>query len=228
VRRIPAAALDELPEFAERVRWFLSHRAESSAQAVTVADDGTLLLSVVSPEKLAVLARTLFAEDEFLSPFGIRSVSKAHGAAPYSAWVGDVHLGSVTYEPGESTSGLFGGNSNWRGPIWMPVNHLIVTGLRRFASFLGDDTHVRVPTGDGRELTLAAAGDELAERLVSLLRPGADGTVPAAAGRDWPEGLLLFHEYFHGETGEGLGAAHQTGWTALIADLVLRRNRDVL
>jgi len=228
VRRIPADALEELPEFAERVRWFLSHRSESCQEALSVAPDGSLLLSVVSPERLAVLARTVFSEQEFLSPFGIRSLSKAHRGAPYTASVNGVTLGPVAYEPGESSSGLFGGNSNWRGPVWMPINHLIITGLRRFASFLGEDSHVRVPSPDGRALTLAEAGDEIASRLVSLLVPAPDGTVPAAAGRPWPEGLLRFHEYFHGDTGEGLGADHQTGWTALLVDMILRRNRDVL
>jgi hypothetical protein len=127
----------------------------------------------------------------------------------------------VDYEPGESTTGLFGGNSNWRGPVWLPINALLVESVRRFARHLGPGFTLELPTGSGRSATLAQAADELSRRLVSLLLPDADGRRPAANGRPWPDGLLLFHEYFHGDIGAGLGASHQTGWTALLAHLVL-------
>ena len=162
--------------------------------------------------------------DELLSPHGLRSVSARHRQEPYSAVLDGVTIGPVTYEPGESQSGLFGGNSNWRGPVWLPANHLVVTALRRLHGFYGDATKLPFPTAESDNLlTIGQVGDALADRLISLLRPGPDGRRPAEGRDTWPVGLLWFHEYFHGDTGAGLGASHQTGWTALLADLILRR-----
>jgi hypothetical protein len=129
----------------------------------------------------------------------------------------------VDYEPGESSTGLFGGNSNWRGPVWLPLNALLVEAMRRFDKHLGADFVVEVPTGSGHQVSLGEAAEELSRRLVGLLLPADDGQVPASGKRSWPDGLLWFHEYFHGDTGEGLGASHQTGWTALLAHLVLTK-----
>jgi len=224
-RVIRPEVLEALPEFATRVAWYRSHRLDPSCSVVTEGEDGSLLLAVVTPDRLERVLGRLFDEAEFLSPYGVRSLSAAHREAPYQAEVGGVTLGPVDYEPGESRTGLFGGNSNWRGPIWLPLNHLLVTALRRYGDFLGESRRIPVPSGGGSPLTVSEAGDELARRLVALYRPGPDGRPPAAGQRPWPEGLLWFHEYFHGDTGEGLGASHQTGWTALLADLVLRHNR---
>jgi len=178
------------------------------------------LFAIVTPAQLRRLLDRTFDEAEFLSPHGIRSVSAIHRSHPFTIAL-DGQSFRVDYEPGESTTALFGGNSNWRGPVWMPLNVLIVESLRRFDRHLGSAFTVLMPADDGRDVTLAEAADELSHRLVSLLIPDDAGRLPAAGSRSWPSGLLLFHEYFHGDTGEGLGASHQTGWTALAAHLVL-------
>lgn len=193
---------------------------------------GEHLLSLIDPDKLRrVLARVL-DEGEFLSRFGVRSLSKRH------AWhqdLGDlpgVGPARIDYQPGESASGLFGGNSNWRGPLWLPTNYLLIQSLEKYHRYLGTSFTVAAPGLDSQELTLRAIANRLAERLVDLFRRGADGRIPAypadsplQADPHWRD-LHLYHEYFHAETGEGLGAAHQTGWTALIANLVFRRYRQ--
>jgi len=169
----------------------------------------------------------MLAEDEFLSPYGLRALSRRHGDEPFVIDLGGSTF-SVDYEPGESTTGLFGGNSNWRGPIWFPVNYLLVEAVTRFARFYGDDLLVEHPTGSGTQVTLAALADDLASRLVSIFLDDSNGRRPVfgdvelfQSDPDWHD-FLPFHEYFHGETGRGVGASHQTGWTGLVADLVLR------
>ncbi|MGH3745217.1 MAG: MGH1-like glycoside hydrolase domain-containing protein, partial [Mycobacteriales bacterium] len=221
-RMLPAAALDALPSFRSHFRWFLEHR-EPGSPFVVPDGTGAFLLTAVPVDRLRRLVPALLDEAEFLSPYGLRSLSKAHAARPYSIEVGGTWTPPVDYEPGESTTALFGGNSNWRGPVWFPLNALVITALRRRGPFYGDRVTVQLPTGTGPSLRLDAAADVLAARLVSLFVPGGSGQPPAAGPRgDWPAGLLQFHEYFHGDTGAGLGASHQTGWTALVADLVLR------
>jgi hypothetical protein len=172
----------------------------------------------------ALLARML-DEEEFLSPYGIRSLSRAHAAHPYQHQV-DGRTFTVRYEPGESSSGLFGGNSNWRGPVWLPVNALLVEALRKFHRFYGPALKVECPTRSGRLLSLDEVADELVRRVTRLFLRGADGRRPCDGGRaplaPGDEDLLLFHEYFHGDDGHGLGAAHQTGWTALVAEMLRR------
>jgi hypothetical protein len=174
------------------------------------------------------LLRRMLDPAEFLSDHGVRSLSKAHHDQPYYFHCGRTEL-SVSYLPGESDSGLFGGNSNWRGPVWMPVNFLIIEALRRFHLYYGDDFRVECPTGSGRFLSLAGVADELARRLSGLFLRGPDGRRAAFGGserfRDDPyfRDHLLFHEYFDGDTGRGLGASHQTGWTGLIAYLLQPR-----
>ncbi|MDE1976481.1 MAG: glucosidase, partial [Elusimicrobia bacterium] len=176
-------------------------------------------------ERLARVLARAFDEGEFLSPYGVRSLSKAYGEKPYSAdFFGEAR--AVRYAPGESDSRLFGGNSNWRGPVWFPINYLLVSSLKRYHHFYGDSFLIEFPTGSGRQVTLGQAADELARRLTRLFVPDAQGRRPfygsgssLAADPGWKD-ETLFHEYFHGETGRGLGASHQTGWTALVAPLL--------
>jgi hypothetical protein len=161
-------------------------------------------------------------EDEFLSPYGIRSLSRIHAERPFAVEVnGEVHR--VAYEPAESSTGLFGGNSNWRGPVWFPPNYLLIEALERYHHFYGDTLQVECPTGSGRRMHLGDVAHELATRLSRLFLPGADGRRPShgderryADDPYWKD-HVLFHEYFDGDTGRGAGASHQTGWTALVA-----------
>ena len=186
-----------------------------------------VLLGVVGIPRVLRLLSRLFDEDEFLSPYGLRAVSKELGVHPFVLDVGDMHS-SIDYEPAESTTGMFGGNSNWRGPIWMPVNFLVVEALTRYARFFGDELKVEYPTGSGVEHTLDEIASDLRERLISLFLVGEDGRRPCFG---WVSRLqddpawkdnVLFNEYFHGDNGAGLGASHQTGWTGLVAELILR------
>jgi hypothetical protein len=219
--------IEGLPGFRKRMEWFLRNRADLG-QHVAYCDRGAhghRLLAVPSRERLERVLRYLLDESEFLSPHGIRSVSRVHLERPYVFRVGSMEH-RVDYTPGESTSGLFGGNSNWRGPIWFPINFLIVEALERYAHFYGEGLRVECPTGSGRMVTLDGAAREIASRLASIFLPDAEGVRPFhGTDRRWAEdphwqGLTLFHEYFHGETGRGLGASHQTGWTALAVPLI--------
>ena len=189
-----------------------------------------LLLSVVSPEHLRRLLAEVLDEESLLSPYGLRSISRRHREHPFTVQVGDVSA-TVDYEPAESRSGLFGGNSNWRGPVWFPLNYLVVEALERYHRFLGDAFTVECPTGSGRMLTLQGVADELRRRLIAIFLPGPDGRRPlyGAVERyhtdpEW-QGLLEFHEYFNGDDGAALGASHQTGWTGLVAALIAGRGQ---
>jgi hypothetical protein len=187
-----------------------------------------LLLGVVGVDKVFRVFEKLFDESEFLSPHGLRALSRFHLDHPYELVVGDVHA-VIDYEPAESTTSMFGGNSNWRGPIWFPLNYLLVHAVGRYGKFFGDDVSVEYPTGSGEKATLSAVAEDLRQRLVSLFLVGPDGKRPCFGGvpklQDDPrwQDYLLFNEYFHGDNGAGLGASHQTGWTGLIADLIRRR-----
>jgi hypothetical protein len=166
-------------------------------------------------------------EGEFLSPYGVRAISRYHAEHPYVLQV-DGMTYTVDYQPAESNTGLFGGNSNWRGPIWFPLNFLIVEALQQFHHYYGDDFRVECPTGSGQYLTLDGIADEISHRLIRIFLRDGDGRRPVFGEqetfqrdphwRDYP----LFHEYFHGDTGRGVGASHQTGWTALVAKLIDR------
>jgi hypothetical protein len=187
-------------------------------------DDRRLLLSLVTPDWLSRIMTTLFDEQAFLSPHGLRSLSKRH-TTPYR--IPNLPGASIEYEPAESRIAMYGGNSNWRGPIWLPVNYLIIRALLQYKQFVGADTTIEYPTGSGRELALREVAGDLADRLVSIWLPGPDGRRPVYGGVEklqndpaWRDNLLFF-EYFHGDNGAGLGAMHQTGWTALVADLIL-------
>jgi len=227
---IGQGTLDKLPEFAIRCDWFVEHR-EAFAHLFHMHERGGhegRLMSIVSPDRLRRVLAWLLDESEFLSPHGVRALSAAHREHPFSVDLGGMTY-TVDYSPGESTTGLFGGNSNWRGPVWFPVNYIVIEAVRRFARFFGDDFRVEYPTHSGVELTLGQVADALGDRLVSIFTPGADGRRPVFGGDEkfqtdpvW-HALIPFHEYFHGDTGRGVGASHQTGWTGLVADLLIRR-----
>jgi hypothetical protein len=191
-----------------------------------------LLLSVVGPDRLERILARLFDPAEFLSPHGLRALSAYHRDHPYQLNV-DGSSSQVDYEPAESTTAMFGGNSNWRGPLWFPLNYLLITALERYYAFFGDDLRVEYPAGSGRRLPLDDIARDLQDRLISLFVPGADGRRPCFGTVDrlqhdpeWKDNLV-FSEYFHGDTGAGLGASHQTGWTGVIADIILRRHGAV-
>ena len=220
--------LDRFPGFKRRMQWFSENRQdliESCASMTQRPDGARALFSLVTPEQLRRVLRFMLDENEFLSPHGIRSVSLYHRDHPYVMKTGGVEY-RMSYDPGESTTGMFGGNSNWRGPIWLPINYLILESLRRYHQYLGDDFRVECPTGSGQMMTLLEVFHELARRLSTIFLPDERGERPVFQGIDiyrndphWRD-LVLFHEYFHGDTGKGLGASHQTGWTGLIAKLL--------
>ncbi len=187
----------------------------------------TRQISVVPPVRLGQLLGEMLAEDGFLSPHGLRALSLRHRDHPFHLDLGGL-TAEVDYEPGESTSGLFGGNSNWRGPVWMPINFLVIMSLRNWDAFMGDDFTVDYPTGSRNAVRLRDVAEDIAARLVSIWLHDADGRRPVQGtiekfrtDPEWHD-LLLFHEYFHGDTGAGIGASHQTGWTGLVAHLICR------
>ena len=219
--------IERLPGFAKRMRWFLDNRADLGRHISCMQRrDGAeqrrqRLLAIPSHDRLLRVLRYLLDEQEFLSPFGIRSVSRIHREQPYVFRANGEEF-RVEYVPGESNSGLFGGNSNWRGPIWFPINYLLIEALERYHHFYGDELRVECPVGSERMLTLREVADDLAGRLARMFVPDERGGRPChgadrrfAEDRHW-RNLILFHEYFHGETGRGVGANHQTGWTALV------------
>jgi hypothetical protein len=220
--------LEGMPDFRARMQWFLENMPEISAHldnSVSTPKGPRYLLSLVQRERLPRVLRYMLDENEFLSPYGLRSLSKFHLQHPYT-----INLGGgerrIAYEPGESHTATFGGNSNWRGPVWFPTNFLLIEALQRFHWYYGDEFTVEFPTGSGKQANLWDVAKELSRRLSRLFLKQSDGARPAMAALDrfrkdphWRD-LLLFNEYFHGDTGEGLGASHQTGWTALVAKLL--------
>ena len=224
VEVLDAEVFRRLPEFTFRLKWFLGYRPDL-ADLVSRWNEPSgerHLLSLLRGHRLKKLLLRMLDETEFLSDHGVRSLSKVHAAHPYGFDHDGTHF-EVGYVPGESQSGLFGGNSNWRGPVWMPVNYLLVESLREFHSYYGDDFTVECPVGSATMLTLDQVADELSRRLCRLFLHGPDGARPALADAGAPDGHVLFHEYFDGDTGRGLGASHQTGWTGLVALLLDRR-----
>ncbi|MFY9551953.1 MAG: glucosidase, partial [Thermoanaerobaculia bacterium] len=222
-----AKILDRFPGFKRRMEWFVANRPDLISKCASMTERGEeqrILFSVVTPDMLRQMLRYMLDESEFLSPHGIRSVSRYHKDQPYTTNTGGIEH-RLTYEPGESTSGVYGGNSNWRGPVWFPINYLILESLRRYHQYFGDDFKVECPTGSGTMMTLREVYQELARRLASIFLPDATGERPVFQGiqiyRNDPhwKDLVLFHEYFHGDTGKGLGASHQTGWTGIVAKL---------
>jgi hypothetical protein len=223
VEVLESETLDQLPGFKKRMEWFLKYRKNQSWQATR--DNGHLLLAIPLQERLIRVVRYLLDETEFLSPHGVRSVSRTHERNPYVFRAGGEEF-AVRYSPGESDSGLFGGNSNWRGPIWFPVNYLLIESLEKYSHFYGDGLKVECPTGSGRFVVLADAAREISRRLASLFIPDRFGKRPCHgedlryATDEHFRDLVLFYEYFHGDTGRGVGASHQTGWTGLVAKLL--------
>ena len=227
VEVIDPSVLNRLPDFARRLQWILERRPYL-ARHVSRWNEGGVgdrkLLSLLRGHRMKALLQRMLDEDEFLSPYGIRSLSKVHKDHPFVLNEQGTSF-TVRYDPGESTSNMFGGNSNWRGPVWMPMNYLIIEALRRFHTYYGDDFRVEYPTRSGEDFSLAEIADRLQERLIALFRKDASGQRPSRkhptrTGSVGGDDLLLFHEFFDGDTGRGLGASHQTGWTALVINLL--------
>jgi hypothetical protein len=221
--------IERLPGFKKRLQWFLRNRRDLYPQISMLDTQGdNRLLAIPSKERLTRVLLRLLDEKEFLAPYGIRSVSAVYGEHPYEFRI-DGNVRTVQYDPGESSTEIFGGNSNWRGPVWMPVNYILLEALERYHHFYGDDFKVECPVGSGKMLTLREVSREINRRLCGLFLPDAEGAAPWQGGREiWKDehwrGLMNFNEYFHADTGRGCGADHQTGWTALIA----RCMRDLL
>jgi hypothetical protein len=227
VETLEPETVDRLPGFKRRLQWFLDNRPDFRTHVETVAtDDGPRrFLSLVNRERLRSVCRYLLDPEEFLSEFGIRALSRVHKAKPYVLTVmGMDHR--VDYEPAESSTGLFGGNSNWRGPIWFPVNYLLIESLQKFHHFLGDGFQVEFPSGSGQTANLWNVAADLSRRLTRIFLRDASGRRPVFGGTELFQAdphfreHVLFHEYFHGDDGSGIGASHQTGWTGLVAKLI--------
>jgi hypothetical protein len=227
VETLDPRVVDKLPGFKRRLQWFIENRPELSEHIESAStDDGPRrFLSLVNRFRLKRVLRIMLDENEFFSPFGIRAISRVHHDHPYTLGVnGAEHR--VDYEPAESSTGLFGGNSNWRGPIWFPVNFLLIESLQKFHYYLGDGYKVECPTGSGKTATLWQIAGEISQRLTRIFLRDKDGRRPVFGGTEkfqsdphWRD-LIPFHEYFHGDNGAGIGASHQTGWTALVAKLI--------
>ncbi|HWW54793.1 MAG TPA: hypothetical protein VNY84_13535 [Acidimicrobiales bacterium] len=233
VTTLESSTLDHLAGFRARMDWFVANKGQYANGCIASMAHGEgerHLLAVVPPDRLVRLLECVLGEQEFLSPHGLRSLSCVHRDQPFRIDLGGV-TSSVDYEPAESSTALFGGNSNWRGPVWFPLNLMIIDALARYHAFLGDAFTVEHPTGSGRRLSLVDVADDLARRLVSLFLDDGDGRRPVVGnvGRfqtdpTWHE-VIPFYEYFHGDTGAGLGASHQTGWTGVVVDLLIGRSR---
>jgi hypothetical protein len=228
VEILESELLDQLPDFKRRMKWFLDYRPDLAALVSDWNEAGRgdrRLLSLLRGQRMKKLLQRMLNETEFLSDYGIRSLSRAHRDQPYAVNCANMPV-SVHYQPAEAESGMFGGNSNWRGPIWFPVNYLLITSLRRFAGFYGEDFKIECPTGSGMWLSINEVADELSRRLIGIFRKDANGRRPAHGHTQRLQNdphfndYLLFHEYFHGDNGHGLGASHQTGWTGLVAKLL--------
>ncbi|PIB29598.1 glucosidase [Maribacter sp. 4U21] len=226
VLTIQKETLDKLPKFKASVVWFKKYRSENLKYPVIqeFAEGEDLLLSLVPRDRMQLLIKSLLDEKEFLSPYGIRSLSKIH-QKPYEIEIEGINY-SINYEPAESTVSLFGGNSNWRGPVWMPLNYLFIHSLREYFSYCGNDLKFEYPTGGTKKLNLQEISTELSKRLIKIFEKDEKGNRPFNAlyettyQKEHFKDHILFYEYFHGENGRGLGASHQTGWTALVANLI--------
>ena len=218
----------KLPDLWSKIESYRQRRPELAGLVSRWNEQGVQgrrLFSLARVFRMTKMLRRMLDEEEFLSPFGVRALSRSYLDRPYDFEYDGVHY-RVSYEPGESTDALFGGNSNWRGPVWMPVNYMLIENLRRFYQFYGDGLTVECPTGSGTMMTLNQVADELCRRLLSLFLRGPDGRRPVFGNYEKfqvdPQfkDYILFHEYFHGDNGRGCGASHQTGWTGLIANLI--------
>jgi hypothetical protein len=234
VETLEPELLEQLPGFAGRLEWLLKNRPDLASLVSRWKDCGEgerHLLSLLRGHRMKCLLRRMLDETEFLSDYGVRALSKVHEREPYRLDAGGM-TNEVGYWPAESKNGLFGGNSNWRGPIWMPVNYLLIESLQKFHHYYGDDFKVECPTGSGKFVSIGAVADELSRRLAKLFMKGDDGQRPVLkyhpklASDPHFKDYVLFHEYFHGDTGRGVGASHQTGWTGLIAKLLMPRRES--
>jgi hypothetical protein len=228
VETLEPEMLERLPGFKRRLEWFIDNRPELVKNVACMRTRGISerrLLAIVCPDQLRRVLQTMLDEREFLSPYGIRALSQYHREHPYTLSVNGMEY-RVDYQPAESTTGLFGGNSNWRGPIWFPVNYLLIEALQKLHYYFGDDFKVEFPSGSGNALTLWEVAAELSRRLTRIFLRDEQGRRPThgdvekfQTDPNWRD-LLLFQEYFHGDTGAGLGASHQTGWTGLVTKLL--------
>ncbi|TAK91417.1 MAG: glucosidase [Verrucomicrobia bacterium] len=234
VETLDPELLKKLPDFTARMEWYLKYRPDLAKLVSRWQECGMgerKLLSLLRGHRMKCLLRRLLDETEFLSDFGVRALSKVHEREPYRLQIqGMTH--EVGYWPGESMSGLFGGNSNWRGPIWMPVNYLLIESLQKFHHYYGDDFKIECPVGSGKMVTINEAAEEISRRLAKLFLKGDDGQRPVLkyhsklASDPHFKDYVLFHEYFHGDNGRGVGASHQTGWTGLVAKLLQPRAKE--
>jgi hypothetical protein len=216
-----------LPDFTRRTNWFEKYRKRNGKYWPNEekAEDEKILVSLIAKERLLALIERMINEAEFLSEGGIRALSKYHKKHPYSVNI-DGNNYSIQYDPGDSTSDFFGGNSNWRGPVWLPINFLLIQSVKKYGEFYGDSLQMEYPKGSGVQMNLQQIAAELSKRVISLFELDDKKHRKLHAEYNWfyskPENqqLILFYEYFHGDTGRGLGANHQTGWTALVAELM--------
>ena len=231
VSTIGPETMGKLPEFTERTEWFIHHRPDLAAVLPHIHDSahaGWRMLSIAPEANLRRILSRMLDPTEFLSDHGIRSLSRYHLDHPLDVNLGGA-MATLNYEPAESTSALFGGNSNWRGPVWMPVNYLLVEALRVYHRYLGADFKVELPTGSGVQRDLSEVADDISSRLIGIFlddhgrRPVFGDQEKFQHDASW-HGLIPFHEYFNGDSGAGVGASHQTGWTGLVADLIIRRH----
>jgi hypothetical protein len=228
VEPLEQAKLKPLASFRRRMNWFIRNRPDLCGACHRIDASGVgqrQLMAIVNPDRLRRILSRMLDESEFLSPHGVRSLSKFHERNPFALHVDGVEH-AVEYEPAESRSNVFGGNSNWRGPVWFPVNYLIIESLQKFHRYLGDDFLIECPTGSGKMVTLWEVATELSHRLIELFARDESGQRAFFGGNgrfnadpNWRDNIL-FHEYFDGDTGKGLGASHQTGWTGLVAKLL--------
>ena len=224
---INRATLEKLPDFRKRIIWFENYRRKNNRfwPNEERSDGEELLISLVQKERLVYLLNRVLNEDEFLSDGGVRALSKYHAANPYSVTVEGTKY-DIQYDPGDSTSNLFGGNSNWRGPVWMPINYLIIRSIKKYGEFYGDTLKVECPVGSGNQLNLVQVAEELTKRVIGLFAKNDKGERKSYGDYNWfykkigNQNLINFYEYFHGDNGRGLGASHQTGWTSLVADMI--------
>lgn len=227
VSTIQKKVRDMLPDFKKRTNWFENYRKKNNRfwPNEERTDGNDILLSLVPKKRLKNIFEHLLNEEEFLSSGGIRALSKFHEKNPYAITIDDIEYG-IKYDPGESISNLFGGNSNWRGPVWIPINYVIIQSIRKYGEFYGDELLIEFPTGSGNKMNLVEVANELAKRVISLFEKDEEGKRRIYGEYNWfyqrPENqhLFLFYEYFHGDNGKGLGASHQTGWTSLVACLI--------
>jgi hypothetical protein len=228
VEVVDGAVMEALPNFARRVAWFIENRPDLSGNVMCMRREGIAdrrILSVAGPDKIGKILQRMLDPDEFLGPYGLRALSRIHAARPFQISIDGTPY-SVGYEPAESRSNLFGGNSNWRGPVWFPLNYLIVEALQKYHHYYGDQLRFEMPHGSGNSATLWEIATDISHRLIATFARDDSGRRPVFGSNDTLQAdpnfadYILFHEYFNGDTGAGLGAGHQTGWTGLVAKLI--------